>query len=173
MATTLFWGKNESYIPCLPDKTHHISKFGGNRRDAMSNPLWWLCRETLNHLISNTDWSFLNDNDLETACENFTSCLMSLIKECILHNEVIIRPDDKPWYDSVIRSYSCKRDRTKSKASKSGRTEDWRAYRKLRNQVNNLKNTQKKKIYNTLENTIIKTSSSNSKMYWKLIKYLG
>ena len=47
MATTLFWGKNESYIPCLPDKTHHIWKFGGIRRDAMSNPLWWLCRETL------------------------------------------------------------------------------------------------------------------------------
>ena len=30
--------------------THHISKFGGNRRDAMSNPLWWLCRETFKFL---------------------------------------------------------------------------------------------------------------------------
>ena len=38
---------SESYIPCIPDKTHHISKFGENRRDVMPNPLRWLCRETL------------------------------------------------------------------------------------------------------------------------------
>ena len=25
MATTFFSGENESYIPCIPDKTHHIS----------------------------------------------------------------------------------------------------------------------------------------------------
>ena len=61
------------------------------------------------------------------------------IKECIPHKEVIVRPDDKPWYDRFIRSYSCKRDRTKSKASKSGKSEDWRAYQKLHNKVNNLK----------------------------------
>ena len=40
---------------------------------------------------------------------------MSLIKECNPHKEVIVRPDDKPWYESVIRSYSRKRDRIKSK----------------------------------------------------------
>ena len=28
MAITLFWGENESYIPCIPYKTYHISKFG-------------------------------------------------------------------------------------------------------------------------------------------------
>ena len=46
MATTSFRGGSESYILCIPDKIHHISKFGGNRRHAISNPLWWLCKET-------------------------------------------------------------------------------------------------------------------------------
>ena len=60
-----------------------------------------------------------------------------LIKECIPHKEVIVRPDDKLRYGSFICCYSHKRDRTKSKASKSGKPEDWRAYKKLRNKVNN------------------------------------
>ena len=58
---------------------------------------------------------------------------------CIPHKDVVIRPDDKPWYDSEIRKYSRKRDRQKLKAVKTSLQNDWKKYKMLRNIVNNLK----------------------------------
>ena len=100
-----------------------------------------------------------------------TSYLMSLIKECIPHKEVITRPDDKPWYDSVIHSYSRKRDRTKSNASKSGKPEDWHAYKKLRNKVNQLK--KKKKKNTQKKNFIIRLKIQLLKPVLPILKSIG
>ena len=93
---------------------------------------------------------------------------MKFIKQCVPYKEVIIRPNDRPWYDSIIRSYIRKRDRVKRKASKSGRHEDWSSFKKLRNKVNNLKKHAKERFYNTIENTLIERHISSPKLYWKV-----
>ena len=92
---------------------------------------------------------------------------MELIHECVPNKVVLIRPNDKPWYDSTIRSYT-RRDRLKRKAVKTTRTEDWRKYKNMRNKVNNLKKYAKERFFNNIENTLIETSDLNPKAYWQL-----
>ena len=81
---------------------------------------------------------------------------------------MLIRPNDKPWYDSTIRSYTRRRDRLKRKAVKTTRTEDWRKYKNMRNKVNNLKKYARERFFNNIENTLIETSDLNPKVYWQL-----
>ena len=64
---------------------------------------------------------------------------MELVHECVPNKVVLIRPNDKPWFDSTIHSYTRKRDRLKRKAVRTPRTEDWRKYKNMRNKVNDLK----------------------------------
>ena len=57
----------------------------------------------------------------------------------IPNKTIVVREDDKPWYDSEIRRNSRKRDRMKKSALKSGNPNDWNKYKYHRNKVNNLK----------------------------------
>ena len=60
----------------------------------------------LNELITDTDWSFLYIDCMDIASTRFSSKFMDLIKLCIPSKNVLVRPRDKPWYDSVIRKTS-------------------------------------------------------------------
>ena len=62
-------------------------------------------------------------------------------KLCIPNKTIVVREDDKPWYDSEIRRNSRKRDRLKKTALKTGNTNDWKKYKIFRNKVNNQKKT--------------------------------
>ena len=53
---------------------------------------------------------------------------------------IVVREDDKPWYDYEIRTISRKRDRLKETALKTGNPNDWKKYKMFRNTVNNQKN---------------------------------
>ena len=50
---------------------------------------------------------------MDEASEPFTSTFLNFVKQCIPSKTVTIREDDKPWYDSEIRSFSRKRDKQK------------------------------------------------------------
>ena len=135
--------------------------------------------DRLNYLISNTDWNFINEGNVDFACEQFTSKFMEIIHECVLNKVVLIHPSDKPWYDFTIPSYTRKRDRLKRKAVRTIRTEDWCKYENMRNKVNNLqkyakkkkKKRKKKKIFNNIENNLIKSSDLNPKAYWQPLRH--
>ena len=47
-------------------------------------------------------------------------------KLCIPNKTIVVREDDKPWYDSEIRRNSRKRDRLKKPALKTGNPNDWK-----------------------------------------------
>ena len=81
-----------------------------------------------NELIRTKNWDFLTEEDIDTACANFIQ--MHFIKHCVPNKEVIIRPNDKPWYDSIIRSYTRKCDRVKRKAIKSASLADWKSFKR-------------------------------------------
>ena len=61
------------------------------------------------------------------------------VKLCIPSKTIVVREDDKPWYDSEIRRNSRKRDRLKKKAIQSGNPNVWNKYKLFRNKVNNQK----------------------------------
>ena len=75
--------------------------------------------KSLNNMILNHDWSFIGNNIVEYACKIFTDTLLNFLNSCIPNKEVTIRPNDKPWYDSEIRTLSRKRDRHKAIAVRS------------------------------------------------------
>ena len=154
--------------------TYINASFTYSLGNTYTRTVWFYKRgdsDKLNDLIGTNNWDFLTEGDLDTACTNFTSSLMKFIKQCVPYKEVIIRPNDRHWYDSSIRSYTRKRDRVKRKASKTRRHEDWSSFKRLRNKVNNLKTHAKERFYNTIENTLIESHISNPKLYWKLIKH--
>ena len=94
---------------------------------------------------------------------------LNFVKQCIPFKTVTIREDDKPWYDSEIRSFSRKRDKQKSKAIKTGISNDWHTYKKLRNKVNNLKKHAKEQFFNNLELSISDFDNDDKRKFWKVI----
>ena len=82
-----------------------------------------------------------------------------------------VRPDDQPWYDSAIRWVSRKRDRMKSTAKKTGKSNHWSKYKNLRNTVNNMKKYAKKEFFNNLETNLTDLQCNDKKSFWKIIKY--
>lgn len=130
--------------------------------------------EKLNLLIMNTDWSSVicDAEDIDSATLNFSSKLLTLIRECIPEKTVIIRPKDKPWFDSLLRRTIRKRYRLRNLALKYRRETDWNKFRKTRNQVNNMKKHALINYiyYDNIEFHLDEAFKDNNMLYWKLMK---
>ena len=60
--------------------------------------------DSLNHELSITDWqSMLNLDDISSCVLKFNNYLTNLCTKFIPQKKVIIRPDDRPWFNSQIR----------------------------------------------------------------------
>ena len=81
--------------------------------------------ELLNKKISEFDWSYLQEGTVSEASILFTNVFIEFAKLCIPNKTIVVREDDKPWYDSEIRRNSRKRDRLKKTPLKTGNTNDW------------------------------------------------
>ncbi len=92
-------------------------------------------------LIRTADWSFINNNTntINTACKAFNDKFLEILHVCIPSSLVTIRPNDKPWYNSLIRKTSRQRDSQKKTAIRSKKANDWTSFKQLRNRVNNMK----------------------------------
>ena len=76
--------------------------------------------DKLNLLIAESNWSFLisEANNVSEAAENFTAHFLSCVRECVPGKNITIRPNDKPWFDSVLRKTIRIRDRLRNIAIK-------------------------------------------------------
>lgn len=128
--------------------------------------------ELLNHKISNTDWSFLHNGNINDSVNQFTEKFLDLAKSCIPTYLATIRPKDKPWFNSELRRMSRKRDRQKHIALKTSKVVDWNHYRALRNRVNNMKKHAKELFFNNLEYNLNDMKYNNLRQYWKTIRLL-
>ena len=124
----------------------------------------------LNEMIANEDWSFIETTDINLATHGFTQTLMKFMNVCIPHKEVTIRKNDKVWFDSELRKFCRLRDRQRIIAIRKNNENQWAKYKRLRNKVNNLKKHAKEQFFNNLEETIETTSSTEPKLYWKLLR---
>ena len=99
--------------------------------------------DKLNLLITNTDWNelILGASDIDRAAENFSNTFLTQITECIPEKSVVIRPKDKPWFDSALRKEIRIRNRLRKIALKSDKAGDIKKYKKSRNKINNMKKT--------------------------------
>ena len=148
-------------------------KFHENSQSCTKRKVWNYDRgdyDRLNKLIDDENWNYINDLTIDESCSRFTQTILSFMTLCIPSKDVTIRPNDKPWYDSVIRRTSRARDRQRTKATRTTKTADWTNYKKLRNKVNNLKKHAKEQFYNNIETTIASSMNTNRQTYWKLLK---
>ena len=79
--------------------------------------------------------------------------------------KVLIRPNDKPWFNSELRQNIRRRDRLRRKALKSNNPTDRERYKHQRNHVNNLKKYARENYTNTLDDLITNTNTG-SKAFW-------
>ena len=75
--------------------------------------------------LTEFDWSCLHQGSVNEASSLFTNIFFEFAKLCIPSKTIVVREDDKPWYDSEIRRNSRKRDRLKKKAIQSGNPNVW------------------------------------------------
>ncbi|KAJ8313900.1 hypothetical protein KUTeg_008461 [Tegillarca granosa] len=86
-----------------------------------------------NRLIKNTDWDkIITNKPVDQACDEFTDSFLSLAKLCIPRREVTIRPNDKVWFNSKLRTEIRKRDRLHRQARRTGRQNDLERYKKTK-----------------------------------------
>ena len=104
----------------------------------------------VNSLTENTNWEFIDHIGVNESCEKFTNIIIDFMEQCIPSKEVTIRPNDRPWFDSVTRKCIRQRDRQKHIAAKSNRLTDWNKYNRPRNKVNNLKKAAKQHYFSNL-----------------------
>ena len=117
--------------------------------------------DTLSENRTNHNWNYLSESNVNDATKQFETDILTLAKQSIPTKEIIVRRDDKPWYDSEIRKFSRIRDRLKSKAEKSSNPVHWQRYKTMRNKVNNLKRHAKERFYSNIETNLIESSNNN------------
>lgn len=123
-------------------------------------------------MIKNSNWSTLisEASNVSVAAENFTIHFLKCVRECIPEKTITVRPKDKPWFDSTLRKTIRIRDRLRNIAMKTNKIYDWSKYKKVRNQVNNMKKQAFSNYYDNIETFIDDSSKSNYKLYWKLLQ---
>ena len=122
--------------------TYVILPFQYNLQGSFTRLVWLYKKanvDLLKEKISNYDWSFLHEGSLDDACRIFTDIFLDMVKLCIPSNLVVVRPNDKPWYDSEIRHFISKRDKLKRKLINSTSLHLREQYRNLRNKVKHAK----------------------------------
>ena len=128
--------------------------------------------EELNEKIRQHDWDHLirDTISVDEACANFTEAFIQLCESSIPRKKVIIRPSDRPCFNSELRHNIRLRDRLGRKALKTNSIQDKIRYKTQRNRANNFKNTQKKHIIymNNYEDLIL-NQSCGRKTFWQLM----
>ena len=96
--------------------------------DTFTRNVWIYKMQIMNCSIkiSDFDWSCLHQGTVNKANSLFINNFIEFAKLCIPSKTIVVREDDKPWYDSEIRRNSRKRDRLKKTALKSGNQNDWK-----------------------------------------------
>ena len=116
-------------------------------------------------------WQSLEDENINIYAENFTSKLLELCQATIPNKMITIRSSDPPWINGYIRKLIRKRKRAHKRAKRLNIAENWRAFRKLRNDVIIAIRESKKDLKNRLAEKL-KSENISGKDWWKTFKSL-
>ena len=73
--------------------------------------------------IKETDWNdkIGNVDDVDDMCNEFTKTFLEIARDCIPTKDIIVRENDKPWFNNTLRKEIRIRDRIRKKALKHNR----------------------------------------------------
>lgn len=119
--------------------------------------------------IKNIQWKEVCDqNDVNIALQMFMDELLEVVNKHAPIRKRTVRSNSAPWVDSELRSLMLHRDKAKDAAQKLGNYEDWKIYRKLRNQVTKLNQSKKKKYFQQK----LCDSAGDSRKLWKTLNVI-
>ena len=101
--------------------------------------------------------------NVDTACEIFTSTFLIIAKDCIPCTNVIIRPNDQPWMTAQIRQEIRKRRRLYHEYIRSKCANKLSRYKKQRNRVNTMIKYRKAHFFSNNNYMIDDLSTNNQK----------
>ena len=98
-------------------------------------------------------------------CNEFSKTFLEIARDCIPTKEIIVRENDKPWFNNTLRKEIRIRDRIRKKNAliKHNRVSDITKLKKQRNKVNNMKRIAREIFENNIDNFLL--DNSNSKTY--------
>jgi hypothetical protein len=71
--------------------------------------------------INEIDWNdkIRNFDDVDDMCNEFTKTFLEIARNCIPTKEIIVRENDKPWFNNTLRKEIRIRDRIRKKSFKT------------------------------------------------------
>ena len=97
------------------------------------------------------------------ACINFTDVFLKFCKECILCQKVLIRQNDKPWFNSEISHNIRLRDKLRKSFFKTKRESDHVSFKQQRNKVNNMIKYAKENFIHKIDDILGNPEIGNSR----------
>ena len=100
---------------------------------------------------------------------------MKYCKECIPCRKVLIRQNDKPWFNSDLRHNLRIRDRLRKRYFKTKRENDHISFKRQRNKVNNMIKYAKENCVNKIDDIILNQGTGNScRTFWQVMgRFMG
>ena len=77
--------------------------------------------ETFDKNINDIDWNdkIGNVDDVDDMCNEFTKTFLEIARNCVPTKEIIIRKNDKPWFNNTLKKEIRIRDRIRKKGFKT------------------------------------------------------
>ena len=128
----------------------------------------------LNEEISQFQWEpFLMEcNEVDLMADRFTNKYLEMVARHIPSKTIIIRPNDKPWFNSDIRKEIRIRDRLHKLARRKNSTIHVQRYKAQRNKVNNMLKYAREQFFLSADEIVDSYSKNDPKSYWSLIRKL-
>ena len=121
--------------------------------------------------VNAIDWStVLEESDPNGALSVFYELLMPIIEKHAPLRKKTVKHAKAPWLDEEMRDQMMARDRAKAEAIRSGESQQWDTYRKMRNYVTKLNKAKKRAHY---QNKIVQARLDGNMMWKTLNEMMG
>jgi len=109
-------------------------------------------------------------DDLDICCQEWNDTVLEIAKSIIPHKNVLVRPNDKPWYNNQLRKLKRKMDRSFAKCKLTKLPSDYAMFKRLRSEYQN-EIERCKKLYDESRYADLSSKAlRNTKKWWSLLK---
>ena len=119
----------------------------------------------------NFDTCFETD-DVNKVCQSLEDVILDSAKRTLVNKMVVVRPDDKPWFNGRLRTLLRIKNRAHNRAKATNAAEHWTRFRHDRNTyINELKKA-KKTFEGNKHTALVEEGNRNNKKWWTILKSL-
>ena len=121
--------------------------------------------------LTTIDFNAIIDlGDVNDACDQFSSEVLRVAKQCIPCRTVTMRPNDKAWFTGELRKLLRQKNRAHHLAKASGSPDDWTGFREIRNRYYREIIKSKQKYNQQRYDGLVGMNGINNKKWWHVLK---